>query len=115
MRNAVAALVAHHILVVGALVARRGNNLHEGRLVILIGNVARVEPFGDVNGLVCGTERKAHRKAHALRGNLTLAVNILSVLGFFVGRDYVRNRLDIACNRIGFVGNLCHFGKNFAP
>ena len=39
-RNARAALVAHHVSVFGATVARGGNHLHERRFVIQIGHVA---------------------------------------------------------------------------
>ena len=94
MRHASAAVVRDLIHIGRTRRARRGNDLHQRRFVIFVRNVASAKAAGKVHGLIFGPQRKAHRKAHALRTDGALAPDALAVQRFIARRDLVRDRLD---------------------
>ena len=111
LSDAATALIAHLINVVLARVAGRRNHLHQRRLVILIGNIALIQPAGKVHGLIRGAQGHAHGKAHPLRRDRPFAVDAFAVLGHLGGRNGIGNRFDIVVNFLGggLVSDLRHF------
>ena len=114
MRNAVAALVRNDVFVVGALVARGGNDLHKRRLVILFRDIGPIYARRDMHRLVCGAQRKPHRKPYALSGNLPFAVNALSVTGHFVRGYFKRYFFQFVRGVVRFVRHARDLRKYFS-
>ena len=108
-RHAAAALVAHFIDVVLALIASRGNDLHERGFVIFVGNIARIQPRRDVDGPVLRAERHAEGEAHALGSDGALAVDALAVLRHLRRGDGVRDGLDGAVDVL-VIHKICDLG-----
>src|SRR5699024_7221470 len=60
------AYIADLIFILLAALARRGDDLHQRRLIIFLGNIARLHARGQMDRLVLRTEGQAHCQAEPL-------------------------------------------------
>ena len=110
-RNAILAIVAHLILVGGASVTGIGNDVDQGRFIILLRNSSRIHALGHQAAGLDRTNGQTHCQSHTLTGNGTLQKHRLPVQGPVTGNNDIGQvlSLGIVTALIGHSGNFSKY------
>ena len=106
--KAVLAVLGDLVLVGGAGMAGVGDDVDQGRLVILLGHGGGVHALGDQVTAVAGAQAQTHGKAHALTGDGALEKGGFPVQGAVAGDDLVGQLVGglVAVAGVGHPGHL---------
>ena len=109
--KAVLAADGNLVLVLGAGVAGVGNDIDQGRLIILLGNCGGIHALGHQTPGLNGADAKAHGKANPLTGDGALQEDGFPVQGLVAGDDLIGQILRVCVVAAG-VRHACDLGKD---